>query len=73
MSDRQKKVIAVALVLHLLMVTLTWRDLRRRPDAAVRGRKRFWRTASTMNTTGSLAYWLFGRRRLPEAAPPPPG
>jgi len=73
MSDRQKKVIAVALVLHLLMVTLTWRDLRRRPDAAVRGRKRFWRTASTMNTTGSLAYWLFGRRRLPEAGPPAPG
>ena len=48
------------------MVAVTWRDLRRRPDAAVRGSKRLWRLAATLNTTGSLAYWLFGRRRLPE-------
>jgi len=68
LSDQQKKVIAVALVFHLTLLTLTWRDLRRRPDAAVRGRKRLWRIAATMNTTGSLAYWLFGRRRLPEGA-----
>jgi hypothetical protein len=65
----QKKVLAVALVIHLIMVTLTWRDLRRRPDAALRGRKRLWRVAATVNTTGSVAYWLFGRRRLPEAGP----
>jgi hypothetical protein len=68
LTDQQKKVIAVALVLHLILLTLTRRDLRRRPDAAVRGRKRLWRIAATMNTTGSLAYWLFGRRRLPEGA-----
>jgi hypothetical protein len=71
LSDRKKKVIAVALVLHLFLLTLTWRDLRRRPDAAVRGPKRVWRMASTMNTTGSLAYWLFGRRPLPETATAP--
>ena len=65
LTDRQKKVLAVALVVHLVMLRLTWRDLRRRPDAAVRGRKRMWRLAATMNTTGSVAYWLFGRRRLP--------
>ena len=68
LTDRQKKVIAVVLVVHLLLVKLTWRDLRVRPDAGVRGRKRLWRVAATMNTTGSVAYWLFGRRRLPEAA-----
>jgi hypothetical protein len=68
LTDQQKKVIAVALVLHLILLTLTRRDLRRRPDAAVRGRKRLWRIAATVNTTGSLAYWLFGRRRLPEGA-----
>jgi hypothetical protein len=71
MTDRQKEIIAVTLVLHLIMLRLTWRDLRRRSDAAVRGPKRFWRMASTMNTTGSLAYWLFGRRRLPETAAAP--
>jgi hypothetical protein len=65
LTDQQKKIIAVALVMHLIMVKLTWRDLRNRPDAGVRGRKRFWRVAATMNTTGSVAYWLVGRRRLP--------
>ena len=68
MTDQQKKVLAVALVIHVIVLTLTWRDLRRRPDAAVRGRKRLWRFAATMNTTGSLAYWLFGRRRQPPEA-----
>jgi len=67
LSDQQKKVVAVALVVHLIVLTLTWRDLGRRPDAAVRGPKRLWRLAATMNTSGSLAYWLFGRRRLPAA------
>ncbi len=67
LTDQQKKIIAVALVIHLITVKLTWRDLRHRPDAGVRGRKRFWRVAATMNTTGSVAYWLVGRRRLPEA------
>jgi hypothetical protein len=62
MTERQKRVLAVALVIHLIMVSLTWRDLSRRPDAGVRGRKRFWRLASLLNTSGSVTYWLFGRR-----------
>ena len=77
LTDRQKQVIAVALVIHLILLKLTWRDLGRRPAAAVRGPKRLWRLAATMNTTGSLAYWLFGRRpptaagREPAPAPAP--
>jgi hypothetical protein len=77
LTDQQKKVIAVALVVHLIVLTLTWRDLARRPADAVRGPKRLWRLAATMNTSGSLSYWLFGRRRPPaaglepEGAPPP--
>ena len=69
MTTQQKRVLLVVLVLHVLLVNLTWRDLRRRPDAAVRGRKRMWRFASGVNTTGVVAYWLFGRRRVPAAAP----
>jgi hypothetical protein len=73
MSEKQIRVLAVVLVVHLILVRLTWRDLARRPDTAVRGRKRLWRLASGLNTTGSVAYWLFARRRLdasvPEAAP----
>jgi hypothetical protein len=66
MTERQKRVLAVALVIHLIMVRLTWRDLSSRPDVGVRGPKRFWRLASLLNTSGSVTYWLFGRR--PERA-----
>ncbi len=69
LTDQQKKVLVVALVIHLIMIRLTWRDLRARPDSAVRGPKGLWRFAATLNTSGSLAYWLFGRRRLDEALP----
>jgi len=63
LTDQQKKIIAVALVIHVIVATFTLHDLRRRPAGAVRGPKRLWRTWATLNTTGSLAYWLFGRRR----------
>ncbi len=61
-TDQRKKILAIALVVHLVVATFTLRDLRRRPTAAVRGPKRLWRVWVTMNTTGSMAYWLFGRR-----------
>jgi hypothetical protein len=66
-NDKQKRVLMVALVIHVIMVNLTWRDLRRRPDSAVRGKKKMWRLASALNTTGSVTYWLFGRRHLDDA------
>ena len=62
LTDQQKKIVAVVLVVHVIVATFTLRDLRRRPAAAVRGPKRLWRTWATLNTTGSVAYWLFGRR-----------
>jgi len=58
-----KLVLAIIAVVHLTAVTLTWRDLRSRPAAQVRGPKRIWQLASALNTSGSAAYWLFGRRR----------
>ena len=63
LTDRQKKILGVVLVVHLVVARLTLRDLRRRHPAAVRGPKRLWRLWVLMNTTGSVAYWLFGRRR----------
>jgi hypothetical protein len=64
LTDKQKQILAVVLVIHLIMARLTWSDLRRRPDVGVRGRKGIWRTWSLLNTTGSLAYWTLGRRRV---------
>jgi hypothetical protein len=58
-----KLVLAVVAVVHLTVMTLTWRDLRARPASQVRGNKRIWQAASALNTTGSAAYWLIGRRR----------
>ena len=70
MTAQQKKVLLVVLVIHVLVWKLTWLDLRRRPDAAVRGKKWVWRFVSGVNTTGSVAYWLFGRRhQVPAPAP----
>jgi hypothetical protein len=62
MTPQRKRGLVVALIVHVIAVRLTWRDLRKRPAAAVRGNKRVWRVASAMNTVGSAAYWLFGRK-----------
>lgn len=67
LTDRQKKILAVALVVHAILAILTWRDLRRRTAAGVRGPKWLWRAAATLNTSGSLLYWLFGRRHRVES------
>jgi hypothetical protein len=55
-------VIAGILAVHLGVTALTWRDLRHRTDDEVRGSKRVWRIASALNTSGSVAYWILGRR-----------
>jgi hypothetical protein len=55
-------VLAAIAAAHAAVAALTWRDLRVRAAAEVRGDKRIWRIASVVNTLGSVAYWLFGRR-----------
>jgi hypothetical protein len=54
--------IAAVLVVHLVVASFTWRDLRRRSDDQVRGPKAVWRLASAANTGGSVAYFVFGRK-----------
>ena len=50
------------LAVHATIAAFTWRDILSRSDAEVRGPKPVWFAASAINTVGSLAYWLFGRR-----------
>lgn len=57
-----KPVLAAALTVHLVAVTLTWRDISVRPTDRIRGSKTGWRIASAVNTLGSVGYWLVGRR-----------
>jgi len=67
LNGQQKLLLLLVLVVHVILARFTLRDLRRRPASAVRGPKRLWRVWATTNTTGSLAYWLVGRRREPAA------
>lgn len=64
MVDTPKKQALAALVVATIISTvLAWRDLDRRPDAAIRGSRTGWRWAMALNTGNSLAYWACGRRR----------
>jgi hypothetical protein len=65
LSPQQKKIAVLAVVLNAIIASFTWRDLRRRPPELVRGPKFLWRLWSSLNTTGSVPYWLVGRRRGP--------
>lgn len=47
---------------HIAVAAVTWRDIDRRPAERIRGNKRLWKLASGMNTAGSVAYWLLGRK-----------
>jgi hypothetical protein len=60
-----KYVIAALAVVHVVVVTLTWRDIRSRPSGQVRGPKNFWLVISALNTGNAAVYWLVGRRRSP--------
>jgi hypothetical protein len=57
-------VLAALVAAHLVVTALTWRDIKDRADDEIRGSKRFWRIASAAQMGNSLAYWLFGRKRI---------
>jgi len=58
-----KFVLVGAGVLHVVVVTLTWRDISARPAEDIRGNKTFWRIFSALNMGNAAIYWLIGRRR----------
>jgi hypothetical protein len=58
-----KYVVAGLAVIHVTVVSLTWRDIKNRPPGEVRGNKRFWFVFSALNMGNAALYWLFGRRR----------
>jgi hypothetical protein len=58
----RKQILAVLAAGEVVSAVLAWRDLGRRPDSAVRGRKQVWRIAMLANPGNSLAYWVLARR-----------
>ena len=62
--------LAAILAAHTAVTAVTWRDIRNRPDAQIRGSKRVWRVMSAANSANSIVYFLLGRKRVkpPEGA-----
>jgi hypothetical protein len=61
LSPRGKAAASAAMAVAAGIVITAQRDLSRRPEAEVRGRKLVWRLAS-LNALGALAYFRWGRR-----------
>ncbi len=59
---KQKRLAAIIVPVQVLFAMLAWRDLARRTDDQVRGKKNVWRVFVSINPGNSLIYWLFGRR-----------
>ena len=63
LTPKQKNRITVAAIaVQGAIAALTLQDLAHRPDDRVRGPKALWKVVGTVNTAGSAAYWLFGRK-----------
>jgi hypothetical protein len=58
-----KRQIAVLVACQVVATAFAYRDLARRPDDLVRGKKLAWRIFMGLNPGNSLLYWVFGRRR----------
>lgn len=62
MTKQRKWLLAAILVpIEVAFAVLAWRDLDRRADDQVRGKKRLWRVIVLINPGNSIIYWLFGR------------
>lgn len=56
-----KPVLGALVAGEVVSAVLAWRDLGRRTDERVRGRKRWWRVLLILNPGNSLIYWAVGR------------
>jgi hypothetical protein len=60
--NRKRLLLAVVVPVQVLLAIGAWRDLARRSDDEVRGKKNVWRVGVSIHPGNSLIYWLFGRR-----------
>ena len=69
MRKPTRNVILTVVAVEATAAALAYRDLARRGDDEVRGRKLLWRIFIGLNPGNSLVYWLFGRRRVGLSTP----
>jgi hypothetical protein len=61
-----RPLLVALVVLHVIVTTITLRDLSQRTDTQVRGPRLFWRVFTPLQMGNSALYWLVGRRRETE-------
>jgi hypothetical protein len=61
-ANRRKLLLGALAAIEVVAATLAWRDLARRGDDQVRGKKNLWRLFISLNPGNSLLYWAVGRR-----------
>jgi hypothetical protein len=69
MRKPNRNVVLTVVAVEAAAAALAYRDLARRADDEVRGRKLLWRIFIGLNPGNSLVYWLFGRRRVGPSTP----
>lgn len=62
MRKPPKKVVVAVVAVEAVSAAFAYRDLARRTDDQVRGRKLLWRVLMALNPGNSVIYWIFGRR-----------
>jgi hypothetical protein len=66
LSDRDRGLVVVGATVDVVLRIAALLDLRRRPEAGLRGRKWVWATALTLTSSAGVVpagYFLVGRRR----------
>ena len=54
-------------LINLVLVILTIRDIRRRRDDEINGKRKWWMLAAFAPPIGPIAYFIFGRKRGAQA------
>jgi hypothetical protein len=57
-----KPALLAIVILEVVSAAMAWRDLARRSDDQIRGKKNVWRAFVTIHPGNSLVYWAVGRR-----------
>jgi hypothetical protein len=66
LSPGQQAAIMIVGSIQILLLILALWDIRKRPAEALTGSKAMWALISFINILGPLAYFLFGRKRMPD-------
>ncbi len=50
-------------LINIVLIILTIRDIRRRRDDEINGKRKWWMLAAFASPIGPIAYFIFGRKR----------